>query len=67
MLLSDLTLMAEAIVRKRYQAMRRNGELGGGGPSVENVWLLIGGVAIAVAVLAWVAIKIADKQNTLAP
>lgn len=63
----DLALMLEAVLRKRYLAMRRNGELGGGGPSVENVWLLIGGVAIAVGVLAWIAIKVLDKQNTMSP
>ena len=64
---TDLALMIEAVLRKRYLAMRRNGELGGGGPSVENVWLLIGGVAIAVGVLAWVGIKVLGKQETLSP
>lgn len=63
----DMALMFEAVVRKRYLAMRRNGELGGGGPSVENVWLIVGGVVIAVAVLAWVTAKVLDKQNTLSP
>lgn len=63
----DLQMMAEAVLRRRLQVMRRNGESGGGGPSLENVILIAGAVIIGLAVIAWITVEITKKEKTVSP
>ena len=63
----DLQMMAEAVLRRRLQAMRGNGESGGGGPSLENVILIAGAVIIGLAVIAWITVEITKKEKTVSP
>ena len=67
--ITDLRLMAEAIVRKRLTAMfhDHDRELGGGGPSLENLIWIAAAVVIALGAAAWLTIKITSKENTVNP
>ncbi len=64
----DLYMMAEAVVRKRMRAMQTNGERGsGGGPSLESLVLLALGVVAALAVGAFIVVKITSKESSVNP
>lgn len=65
--ITDLRLMAEAIVRKRLTAMFHDREFGGGGPSLENLVWIAAAVIIALGAAAWLTVKITSKENTVNP
>lgn len=57
-----MQLYAEAVVRKRVAAMRKNGESGAGGVSIEYLILIGVAVAVAIAFGIWINNKITEKQ-----
>lgn len=62
-----IVMMGQALVRKRVIDMRRNGERGAGGQSLEQLVLLAGGVVAGLALVAWLVVKITSKEGTVNP
>jgi len=62
-----IVVMGQALVRKRVADMRRNGERGAGGQSLEQLVLLAGGVVAGLALVAWLVVKITSKEGTVNP
>ncbi|MGI8591596.1 MAG: hypothetical protein ACR2M5_11510 [Nakamurella sp.] len=62
-----IVMMGQALVRKRVNDMRRNGERGAGGQSLEQLVLLAGGVVAGLALVAWLVVKITSKEGTVNP
>lgn len=56
-----------AEIEGRLRKVVRSGESGGGGQSLETLVLLAGGVLAAVGLVAFLVVKITEKEAQVAP
>lgn len=56
-----------AEVESRLRKLLRSNDSGAGGQSLETLVLLAGGVVAAVGLVAFLVIKITEKEATVAP